>query len=175
MITQLKEVSLEELLLAREQRAEKQRELIEIYGANLISFMVNIPGKLKNTPLSRKIFYEGLKGLNQKLKEKNVYILYEEICNKSTGMASFILIDINELLLKKLLVDIEDNHPIGRLFDFDVINKNYKVLTRSDIGQASRKCLICEENASICVRSQKHSYEELIKKIITMTNEYFGI
>lgn len=169
-----REITLEELLQARELRAERQKKLVYIYKAGVISFMVNIPGKFKDTKISRMIHDEGRKILKKTLKQKSKHIVYEEVLYKPTGAEAFIIVDMNELKLKEILVEIEDNHSLGRLFDFDVIDKEYKNITRKTINQIGRKCLLCNNQAVICVRSQKHSYGELIDKINRLSKDYFN-
>ena len=45
------EVSLMEMLEARERRVLRQRELLEQYGKTLLCFTMNIAGPVKNSPL----------------------------------------------------------------------------------------------------------------------------
>ncbi len=60
-------ITLEQLLDARDKRAEKQMHLIEEYNLPLVSFTVNIPGIYKNTYISRRIFRAGCKALQEML------------------------------------------------------------------------------------------------------------
>lgn len=50
------EVSLEQVLLARENRAGRQQRLLAQYGLPLVSFTMNMAGPVKDTPLSRFAF-----------------------------------------------------------------------------------------------------------------------
>ncbi|MCG8501827.1 MAG: citrate lyase holo-[acyl-carrier protein] synthase [Firmicutes bacterium] len=168
-----KAITLEALLSAREQRAQNQKKLIDAFDANVISFTVNTPGKFKDALISRKIHYEGRRELEEVLMEKKIPIVYEEVYYKTTGAEAFIVVDMDAVTLKKMLVEVEECHPLGRLFDFDVIDKKYNMITRAAMNRTGRKCLLCEEDASICVRSQKHPYDVLIEKIRTLTREYF--
>ncbi|MCG8482108.1 MAG: citrate lyase holo-[acyl-carrier protein] synthase, partial [Clostridia bacterium] len=90
-----------------------------------------------------------------------------------TGAETFILSDEDVIKLKEILIDIEDNHPLGRLFDFDVIDKDFTFISRTAVGYEKRKCLLCDEDAAICVRSRSHSYEQLIKEVYFLTYSYF--
>ena len=54
-----KEVKIEEILLAREKRAEIQKQLIKKYNSAIISFTMNIPGAIKTNILIRKVFDYG--------------------------------------------------------------------------------------------------------------------
>lgn len=169
-----REITIEELLNARELRTIKQKELINTYKTPLVSFMVNYPSKYKDTPLTRKLHNEGKKILLQELESKNIPIIHNETFYKVTGTETFINVDIEHMELKKMLVIIENNHPLGRLFDYDVIDKEYNIISRTSLNQMGRKCLICDENASVCARSQKHDYQELINTINSIAKNYFN-
>ena len=61
------QVTLSQMLIARERRAQRQRELLEKYRASLISFTMNIAGPFKDTLLVRQGFALGQRYLKQKL------------------------------------------------------------------------------------------------------------
>ena len=54
------EVTLTEMLEAREARVRRQEVLREQYGVPLISFSLNIAGPVKDSPLLRRAFRAGL-------------------------------------------------------------------------------------------------------------------
>ena len=53
------EVSLMEMLDARERRAQRQMQLLQQYGRPLICFTMNIAGPIKNSPLIHRGFLMG--------------------------------------------------------------------------------------------------------------------
>ena len=55
----LQAVSLEDMLAARERRAAVQQQLLEKYRLPLISYTLNIPGPIKDSPLIRRAFHRG--------------------------------------------------------------------------------------------------------------------
>lgn len=167
-----KAITLGELLAARELRAAKQQAYVRQYAVPLISFMVNIPGPYKDTPLSTRIFEEGLRALDEELATRKIPQIYKEVGYYVTGAEGFIAVDYDALDLKKMLVAIEETHPLGRLFDFDVIGIHLEPLSRDSIGIAKRKCLLCDEEAHACSRSRSHSLEELTQKIQSMVDAY---
>ena len=63
----MRDVTLQEILDARERRAEAQRELLKQHARPLISFTMNIPGPVKDSPLIRRGFDEGLRRLDDAL------------------------------------------------------------------------------------------------------------
>lgn len=164
-----------EILDAREARANRQKELLKKYPYTLISFTLNTPGSIKSSNLYSKIHKEGMDYLLAALLEKNITIVHIETIEKSTGKEGFISLDIDAVEMKKMAVDIEDNHYLGRLFDFDVFDANYNQINRSNLKLEPRKCLICDENALNCIRSKNHSYGELVSKVEEIGTSYFKL
>ncbi len=166
------EITLEQMLYARDLRAAKQKHLIEKCGLPLVSFTVNTPGQRKNTPVSRSIFHEGCDVLTKILDMKGISPVYFEICKPDTGYEAYFLVDADVHILKAHMCQIENTHPLGRLFDFDVIGQEGSI-TREALGYPKRKCLICGQDAHACARSRQHSVPELQEKILKMTKAYF--
>lgn len=78
------------------------------------------------------------------------------------------------LLIKYLLLNLEEKDPLGRLFDLDLWysetdfsdqSNSLVQLGRSSLGFAARKCLICNDFALICAREQRHQLAELLQVI----------
>lgn len=54
------EVTLEEMLCAREARSFRQFQRNQQWRLPIVSFSMNIPGPVKDTPLIRRAFWEGV-------------------------------------------------------------------------------------------------------------------
>lgn len=153
------EATLQEILDAREERAQTQKALLDTYGKPLISFTMNIPGPEK---FSRDIsigFAVGNWMLRDALSGRK--ILHRQTHRKPAGCESFYVVDLPAKALKKIAIDIEDTDPIGRLFDIDVIDTDGTKLTREQLGYQRRKCLLCGEDAVVCARSRAHELSQL--------------
>lgn len=150
---------LTEILQAREDRAAKQRLLLEQYKKPLLCFTMNIPGPRK---LDRDVsagFFVGTRLLTDAL---NGYpVLYREERLPVTGCEGYYVVDLPAAELKALAIEIEDTDPIGRLFDLDVIDTDGRKLTREELGHPRRKCLLCDNDAVICASTRAHSLEQL--------------
>lgn len=166
------EITLEQLLKARDERAEKQKKLIGKYDSPLISFTVNMPGAHKKTPVSGSIFREGYAALVRRLEESGMEPVYRETNSPVTGSEAYVVVYADAGALKELAIQIENQHPLGRLFDFDVIGRDGFSISREVLGYPKRKCLLCEEDAHACARSKRHPLEEIEKKIKDMTETY---
>ncbi|MDR3593286.1 citrate lyase holo-[acyl-carrier protein] synthase [Clostridium sp.] len=160
-----KEQVIEQILNAREKRAEMQKELINIYKNTLISFTLNIPGVEKNNPTFTKIHESGIELLEEELNKYNVKLVYKAVQTTADGDEAFLVVDAGPWFVKRITTSIEGNHRLGRLFDYDVFNNNGEQVSRSGIGLHARRCLLCNNTAKACGRSRKHSINELLDKI----------
>lgn len=158
-------VTLEEVLANREARADRQRALLATHGAPLVSFTVNMPGPVKDNAASREIFRQGLDALEQCFVRNGWKCLTREDCKANTGPEALLSVDCPAIDLKKAMVALEDEHPLGRLFDLDVLSPSGEHLSRRDLGAPMRRCLICERPAAECARSRAHSLDELLRAI----------
>lgn len=168
------QVTLAEMLDARENRVHQQKSILSRYDMTLISFTLNIPGPAKVFPISEKAFEEGKKLILNHLRRHNINIAFEEDNSGKTGYETFFSVDCSPYYIKKLMIDIENSCPMGRIFDIDVLNSKGEKVSRQDAGADGRRCLICGEPAHACSRSKKHSTEELILKTAEIISDYFG-
>lgn len=153
------------LLNEKEERAIKQRYLIEKYGKTLISFGLNIPGEVKNSKEINGFFLQALKSIKSELEKNQYSIIYQELKNEQTGNMAFLVVDTEESVdLKKKLVSLEESLEYGRILDIDIFDKNFSLLSRIDLGLEKRKCLLCNEEAVYCIKNKSHNYEELVNK-----------
>lgn len=156
-------VTLEDIIESKDERAVYQRYLIDKYNCPLVSFTVVMPGNVKKNEMSEKIFLKGKAEIESALEEYDVIFKNEN--DKNTGPEAFYCVKMCSSELKKLMVDVEQNCKIGRLFDIDVIGKDYVPVSRSALNLPERKCLICDNDSHVCARSRKHTKEELLAEI----------
>lgn len=161
-----------DILEARESRRDKQIELIDKYNKSLVSFTLNIPGKIKDSPSYREIHREGMISIINSLENMGIEIIYKEEISKKTGSEGFIVIDMEAIDLKNIMVHIEETHPMGRIFDIDVFDSFHNQMSRRDMDTRPRRCLLCNNDARVCMRMKSHRYEELINEINRMWKSY---
>jgi holo-ACP synthase CitX len=155
---------LTKVLENRELRQKKQWELCNKYSSSVLSLTINIPGAKKDSSDAKYIYDVALKEIENfglKVNEKS------STC-KDTGYEALWAFQVDAQMLKTLTCNVEESHPLGRFMDIDVIDKNREILSR----QTPRKCYICEENAKVCARTQKHSIEELLFYIGKTVDDY---
>lgn len=155
------EITLLEMLDARERRAERQRELLRTGEGTLVCFTMNIAGPVKNDPQIEQGFRLGLRHLEDQLRVAGVPILRQEISEAPTGCEAMLLVTGHPLDIKAMTVALEDGSRLGRLFDMDVLRPDGSKVDRQELGQPERKCLLCENNAKVCARSRSHTVAQL--------------
>lgn len=158
------EVTLMEMLEAREKRAERQRSLLAAWGRTMICFTMNIAGPVKNNDLIRRGYALGKKRLVRQLMAAGIAIVHFEEVQEKTGNEAFFLLDAAPLRVKEVTVAIEDHGPVGRLFDMDVLCPDGRKVDRQELGLSGRKCLICGGPAQVCARSRTHTVAALQEK-----------
>lgn len=149
-------ITIEQILKARDMRAEKQRQFICEYGLPLISFTLNIAGEIKNSPLIEFLFMCGV----EKIREFPFEIKYEEVHSEETGPVAYFVFNGDAGIIKNKAVELEESEETFRLFDIDVIDKDFKKLSR----ESTRKCLICDNMAQVCARSRAHGLDTIKEK-----------
>lgn len=170
---EIRKVQVTDMMAAREARAFRQQELIRKYEKNLICFTLNIAGPVKNSDLIQQTFEEGAECIFNQLRVRGIAVLFYEKTHKATGNEAFIVVDCDIIKIKCIMSEIEDTHPLGRLFDIDVLACDGTKMERGEVGLGERRCLICGGPVHRCSSRRVHPLEELQKKTVQMMEEYF--
>jgi len=154
------EATLKEILDSREWRAEKQQALLNRFQKPLLCFTMNIPGPEKwNRDVSI-----GFAVGNLLLRKRLQNVVHRESRISNAGCAAFYVVDMPAGQLKQIAMEMEQIGPVGRLFDMDVLEETGRKLSREEMGQEPRKCLLCGEDARICGRTRAHGLAALHHK-----------
>lgn len=171
-------ISLNQLLESRDARAEHQKDLLGRFpGKSLLCLTVQLPGPEKRNEQSLAIAKAGVSAIRQAFQPD-----YEELRDLETGYEGYFLISLPALEAKRKAVEVEDNHPLGRLMDIDVLHgvpeENYfssagvKAISREEIGLAPRRCLLCDNEVRYCMRAKTHTTSELLERIKQILKEH---
>lgn len=173
--------SMEDILDAREERAAVQKQMLSKHPCCLVCFTLNIPGPVKTFPFTRWLYEVGkaeLINITQYLtwtgknNSARTFLEIREI-RENTGEEGFFALSLDPLKMKSSLTKLEEAHPLGRLFDFDVLRPDGSKVSRRELGYSQRTCLLCGDPAFVCGRSRRHSARELITREISMMETFF--
>lgn len=162
------EVTLAQILKAREDRVLLQQNLLKAYGCALISFTMNIAGPVKRSPLIERAFRTGLDSLDRQL--PSALALERRIDISDTGCQAIYCVKKAASELKQLCMSIEDSSPLGRLFDLDVIDPDGVTLKRTSL----RGCIVCGAPGRGCAAGRLHSVSELQSATNRIITEHFA-
>ena len=145
----MREITLQEVLDARDARFQAQQRLLAEYHRPLLCFTMNIAGSIKRSPLSDLAFHAAEKALDLHLAGQ---VLKKRKTDAATGLECIWVCDTAAPALKELAMTLETSHPVGRLYDLDVIDITGEKLSRP----IPRTCLVCGGPATPCARSRAH-------------------
>ena len=155
--------TLDEILKAKEDRFLRQRAWLARYQLPLLSCSMRIPGPDKQSMRYRRAFTAGVTDLLAHLPVGDV--VHWEIAHPETGSEALIAVRMDAIALKQIAIEREDHHPLGALFDFDVIDRSGEGVTRASLRRSARPCLLCDRPAKLCTREKRHPLEELLFEI----------
>jgi holo-ACP synthase len=159
------------ILEDREKRYNNILDISRKYDLPVVCGKLNYPGKDKNTIEA----YRGFEILLKIIKEKfSMETVFSKELKGFDGRSILAAVDMTPEAIKKITVEIEDNSELGRIFDIDVYLNDGNSIGRDMINKPQRKCIICDEDARICVRSGKHDLNQIINRINEIINNYGG-
>ena len=136
-------------------------------GKTLLCLTVVMPGSVKRNRQSMIVSDAAVKALTSQFGSSGL-----QTRDLPTGFEAYLLTSLSPLEAKRAVCRIEQEHPLGRLFDIDVIGQDGIPLERTAIGLEPRKCLLCDQPARWCMRGHTHSTEEILARIDEMVNAY---
>ncbi len=169
------EVTLMEMLEARERRVLRQEQMREKWGTPLISFTMNIPGPVKQSPLIARAYHAGVQQLRAALQAARIPLWETVQWSENTGMESIWATGGGARELKALCTSIEDGSPLGRLFDMDVLDAGGRKLGREEVGGGPRNCIVCGAAGKGCASRRVHRVEQLQGAARRIMEEHFRI
>lgn len=175
-----KNCDIKDVLDNRDWRASMQTQLAKKHcDKTIVSVKLNIPGPIKNNGQISQFFKLELKQFEQKLQQQGIlYSVYGDYLDKITGPERFYGLDDESFHVKHLTTCFEDSTTARRLFDIDVFvqsENQIRPISRAQIDQEQRKCLICGRPAKECGRARKHSVKQLQQKVSQLISETLKI
>jgi holo-ACP synthase len=105
-------------------------------------------------------------------KEFDGKIKVEKKLSGYDGDSLLLIIDLPIIEVKKRSIKIETEHPLGRIFDVDIYNRDGVPLSRGDFNIQERKCIVCGSAARECIVKKRHSLGEVLERVNKMIKEY---
>lgn len=152
----------EKILEAREERVNKIDEMLKDYIRPVLIMRVNYPGLNKNNELTIKIMEDMNKVVCCILGSK-LYLNF--VTRGAEGTVIYMSVSEEAKNLKRIAIDIEEKHVLGRCLDIDVYDIDGRSINRQELGYKMRKCYLCMDYAHNCVRARVHSEKQVVAYI----------
>ncbi|MBQ2866265.1 MAG: citrate lyase holo-[Clostridia bacterium] len=152
----MREITLQQVLDARERRVERQRRLLVSHNKPLLVLNMNIAGPVKRGGLIDFAFFEGVRALDKALGDR---VVERELTDELTGLEYVWVCDMSGEELKDIAVYEETARPIGRLYDLDVIGLDGMKYSRG----TPRECIVCGGPVGVCSRSRAHGLPTIVE------------
>lgn len=146
---------------AKETRAAEQRRLIREFRMPLISFTLILPGGYFQYSKWPEVWKLACASLDDAFPES----FYSQNRLGEWGPEAFYAIDLEASTIKQTTCRLEDETPLSRLYDMDVIDLSGIPVSRTSLGAAPRQCLICDQPAVECYVTRRHSLESLVEEV----------
>lgn len=162
-----------ELLAAKERRAARQADWLTHYQQPVILTLVT-PGEIKDSLRYRNTMGVALQMCDQLLWENRWQVLDRTVLWLPTGPEALWCVAHPAAEIKAHCAELEQTHPLGRLWDLDVICPENGLVGRQSLGSHLRRCLICDEPAHACSRSRHHPVEQVVSRVEKMIDDWFA-
>lgn len=163
--------TLPQILERREQRVSEQQKYLRANYPCVISFSLNIPGVQKSFPLALTCFHDGLSAIRDIMQLPDSAPSSEY--HGPAGHEIILPVHADPAHAKRMLLRLEQTHPLGRLWDIDVIASSGISLSRRDFQIEPRRCLLCNSNAKVCARNRTHTTEEVFLSVYEYLDTYY--
>lgn len=154
-------VSIPELLVSRDERQARQHYWLKRLPVPLVSFTVVAPGPIKDSELTRRIFNHGVIALLKLAQRADWFIREQAALAPTSGPEGMFSIEASARDIKLATIELEQTHPLGRLWDIDVLTPGGEIISRRHFSLPARRCLLCEHSAAECARGKTHTLSEL--------------
>ncbi|GHL76853.1 hypothetical protein ECZU34_46010 [Escherichia coli] len=154
-------VSIPELLVSRDERQARQHVWLKRHPVPLVSFTV-VAGPIKDSEVTRRIFNHGVTALRALAAKQGWQIQEQAALVSASGPEGMLSIAAPARDLKLATIELEHSHPLGRLWDIDVLTPEGEILSRRDyslplpVVRAKRSCLRAWKNPSTDRFTQPH-------------------
>lgn len=160
-------------LTAKDQRAARQQEWLQRYQQPIISLTLVTPGPSKNHARYQNVMGVALRTADHWLRKNRWSVIDRAVRFPATGPEALWCVAHPAVEIKAQLATLEQSHPLGRLWDFDVICPQAGPVGRQSLNQHARRCLVCDQPALVCIHSRRHSATELLNAVEKIINDGF--
>lgn len=150
-------------------RAKFEKNLINKMKLTLLTITVKYPNFNRDNYLTNSII-EKMDAIVTDIFQYDLVMKISRITNEGPVVTIMLNKDAEEV--KKVSIDIEEKHMLGRCIDISVYDSKIKLITRKKLGYKDAKCIICDKYMETCIKEKTHTNEEIIETMREKYREY---
>ncbi|USS88158.1 citrate lyase holo-[acyl-carrier protein] synthase [Fructilactobacillus hinvesii] len=163
-----------DVLHSKDERVWQQQQLLNQFPqGTVVALKMNVPGPIKTNAQLQDLFAVGKQQLEAKFQDVT-QLQAPVVTTTNAGTEVFYVFAEAGLAAKRRAIAFEDQEPVGRLFDADVLMRDHQHYSRSELGDSVRRCFLCERPAKECGRNRTHSVAELQAYFNRIATEVLG-
>ncbi|WP_244468906.1 citrate lyase holo-[acyl-carrier protein] synthase [Clostridium botulinum] len=150
----------EDLSESRKERMMLQDKIIKKYKMPLLSIIFNY----MNEKATNEVTFNIVKCIEYIVDDMfSPYIFFHLSRESEEGYNAIFIINRDALELKKISIEIEEKHVLGKCIDIDIYDKDLKKIEREVLGYSKRRCYLCNGDMRKCIENKNHNKREIIK------------
>ena len=165
---------MEALLAAKEQRAARQADWLAHYQRPVISLTLVTPGAVKDSIRYRNMMGVALQACDQMLWKHRWQTLDRQVLWLPTGPEALWCVDHAASEIKAFCTDLGAYHPLGRLWDIDVICPKMVWWAVSQWGEPAPLLVVRRAPRTPRARSRRHDTGQVVARAEQMIDAWFA-
>ncbi|MES9944534.1 MAG: citrate lyase holo-[acyl-carrier protein] synthase [Candidatus Thiodiazotropha sp.] len=158
-----------EILLARDIREQVLSAYLKTIGNTLVFISTAVPGRDKAPIGISSLFHWTLSEVEKRFSS---VVWQTDLAHDVLGPYILFSTQHDPDETKRFCIEIEETHPAARLMDLDVYSGPTQRLGRENISFPPRRCLLCDDVATHCIRTRRHDSEKLYAHTTRLLNNF---
>ncbi|KEI04993.1 citrate lyase holo-[acyl-carrier protein] synthase [Clostridium botulinum] len=159
----------EDLSEYRKERMMLQHKLIKKYKMPLLSIIFNY----MNEKVTNEVTFNIVKCIEYIIADIfSPYIFFHLSREGAEGYNAIFIINRDALELKKISIEIEEKHVLGKCVDIEIYDNDLKKMERQMLGYSKRKCYLCNGDMRKCIENRNHNKRQIIKYAYDKYDQY---
>ncbi|MCE0492797.1 citrate lyase holo-[acyl-carrier protein] synthase [Vibrio salinus] len=153
----------------KQDRIHRQKRLSAKYQKPVILVSAYLPNELAEKDYANQIFTDALGHVETELKKVQWKCIARHRTHHKLGSDAMLVIDTHDAkLIKKIMMKIEHEHPLGKLMNIDVYNSFGQALSRASCNMPPRKHMFRKSTALFHSNENYFECDEIEKQITVM-------
>lgn len=168
---------LNHMLTAKEARWTYRQQLAQQWGRAIVSLTLCVPLKYRSDPAYQHLPERAANALAARLGQRGHSTRRLLGLDGADGSCAMLGAEGDAQDIKRCCAEWEQTLPGGRALDIDVMDAAGRQIDRESLGMPSRRCYVCNQPSSVCIRERAHDEQTLdaaVRHLLAQLQEALG-